>query len=180
MVRTPGEDKAPSSDQKPFSTSTTRTNQGRKRWPPGSILHCPARYGSPKISDLSFHITYYRVVVVDSWSSCRIQYTLSARSNSPAVGGNLVPKKQNGVRGASGTRGGQGSKILPYIYSSRKPGTKPVIPGSMPRTVWKPQPLWLIADWPGLVDPAPRRGYGPIPGSAIRTSTTPIKRGRKR
>ena len=90
MVRTPGADKAPSSDQNPFSPSTTRTNQGRKRWPPGSILHCPARYGSPKISDLSFHITYYRVVVVDSWSSCRIQYTTSARSSSPIVGASLV------------------------------------------------------------------------------------------
>ena len=56
-------------------------------------------------------------------------------------------------------------------------GRKRWSPGSIPpRTVWKPQPHWLIADWLGLMEPArgescpsgQRRGpatrgrYGPI------------------
>ena len=70
-----------------------------------------------------------RVVVVDStWSSCRIQYTSSAISSSQQSVENWLSKQQNGVRGASGTREGQGSELLLCIYNSNKPGTKPVTP----------------------------------------------------
>ena len=51
----------------------------------------------------------------------------------------------------------------------RKPGTKPVIPGSIPfSTVRKTHPPWMTADRLGFVERARTRGgEGPIPGSEI-------------
>ena len=51
-----------------------------------------------------------------------------------------------------------------------------------PRTVWKPQPHWQIADWLGFVEPAASR-EDRIPSTDnkfFRTSATPTNRGRKR
>ena len=68
-----------------------------------------------------------------------------------------------------------------YKYS--KVGSKRWYSGSIPpRTVWKPQPHWLVADWLGFVKP-PALGEHTIPSSetnAFFISTTPINRGRKR
>ena len=65
-----------------------------------------------------------------------------------------------------------------------------------PRTVWKTQPHWLIADWLGLMEPARGESYPPgqrrspaAPGEdsvqspdqkSLLISTTPTTRGRKR
>ena len=76
-------------------------------------------------------------------------------------------------------------------------GRKLGFPGSIPiRTVWKPEPHWLVADWRGLVEPArgerfpsgKRRGsaapeedkFPPPDQKSCHVSTTPAKRGRKR
>ena len=75
-----------------------------------------------------------------------------------------------------------GSQLLPHIYNSDEPGTdRPPPESGSSRTVWKPQPRWLTADWLGFAEPAP-------PGEDMESSpchksfnahTTRISRGRK-
>ena len=50
------------------------------------------------------------------------------------------------------------------------------------RTVWRSQPLWLIADWLGFVEPAPlEEDKAPSQNhESLRTSTTPTSQVRKR
>ena len=62
------------------------------------------------------------------------------------------------------TRGGY---FLSPHHKSRNTSSIPTIwgrkqrsPGSIPpRAVWKPQPHWLIADWLGLMEPAPGESF---------------------
>ena len=107
---------------------------------------------------------------------CEIQFR---QESAP----NWFSEQQDGVRGASGTRGAQGSKMLLYIYNSNKPGTKTMISRVDTATHGvKTQPLWLVADWLGFVEPVPpREDKVPSPDQkSFHTTTTPTNRGRKR
>ena len=61
-----------------------------------------------------------------------------------------------------------------YFHISTTPtawGRKRRCPGSIPpRTVWNPQPHWLIADWQGLMEPARRES---CPSGQRRAFTAP-------
>ena len=160
----PRDDKFPSPDQKSIHISTTPTIRGRKRKSPGSIP--PRRVWKPQPH-----------WVIADWLELIME---PARGESFPSGQRRGPAAPGEHRVSSPDQKSFHTSTTPTTR-----GRKRRSPGSIPlRTVWKPQPHLLIADWLGLMKPARgkrrewpngttsrfRRTRGakfPIPGSEI-------------
>ena len=171
----PGEDKFPSPGQKSFHISTTPTTRGRKRRSPGSIP--PRRVWKPQPN-----------WVIADW----LWLTKPARGESCPSGqrrGLAAPGEDNFPP--------PDQKSCHVSTTPANRGQKRGSLGSIPlRTVWKPQPHWLVADWLGLMEPARGESFpsgqhrGPAAPEedkfsssdqkSFHVSTTPANRGRKR
>ena len=130
----PREDKFPSPSHKPSHISTTPTTRGRKCRSPGSTP--PRRVWKPQPNYLIAN--WLRLMETSRGESCPSGH----RRGLTAPGEDRVfPRIRN-----------------PSISLQLTPttwGRKRRFPGSiLPRTVWKPQPHRLVADWLGLMEPA--------------------------
>ena len=128
-----GEYRVPSPDQKSFHISTTPTTRGRKRRPPRSITPSTVWKSQPHwlIADR-----------LELMEPARCESCPSGQCRGPAASGeDNVP-----------------SPDLKSFYISETPttaGRKLSSHGSIPpRTVWKFQLRWLIADWLELLESA--------------------------
>ena len=128
-----GEDKFPSPDQKPFHTSTTPTNRGRKRRSPESIP--PRAVWKPQLH-----------WVVADWLGLM----------EPARGESCPSGKRRGPAASGEDRlPSPGQKSIHTCITPTTRERKRRSPGSIPRhAVWKPQPHCLISDWLGLTESA--------------------------
>ena len=128
----PGEDRVSSPDEKFFHISTTPTTRGRKRRSPGSIP--PRTVWRPQPHWLAAD-------ELGLMEPARGEGCPSGQRRGPAAPGEdrvLSPDHKSFNISTTLTTWG------------RKRGS----PGSiLPRTVWKPQRHWLIADWMGLMEP---------------------------
>ena len=169
----PGEEKFPSSGQKPSHSSTTPTTRERNRRfypvdtaPQGVITPTPLR-----------HCLWAEAHV----ASARRELPLWPTRGSPAPGRVKLPSTKTFRISTTPTRRGR---------NRRSPGSIP------PRRVCKPQPHWVIADGLGLMQPArgescpsgqrrssaaPEEDKFPSPGQKpFYFPTTPTTRGRHR
>ena len=121
----PGEDMVSPTDHKSFHISTTPTTWGRKRRSPGAIP--PRTVWKPQPHRL-----------VTDWLGLI----------EPARGESCPSGQRRGRRTREGLGLIPGLEILTYLYNSNNLGTEAEIPRVIPpRTVWKPQPHLLVADW---------------------------------
>ena len=124
----------PCPDEKSFDLSTTPNQRRRKRRSLGTI---PVR-------TMGKHQPHW--VITDWLGSC------SQRSAITAPLANVeVPPHPGRIGSHPRIRNPSISLQLTPTSWGRKRGS----PGSiLPRTVWKPQPHWLVPDWLGLMEPA--------------------------
>ena len=185
----PGEDKVPPPDHESFQTSTNSTSLGRKRWSPESIasrtvwkprfvgLATPGEDKVQSSDGKSFYTSTTPTYRGRTW--CPPGQYRPARCGNPNLG--FVEPASSATRAGYGPI--PGSAIFHVSTTPTNRGRQRWSSRSIPpRTVWKPQPHWLIADWLGFVKP-PAPGEYTIPSSeqnAFLTSTTPVNRGRKR
>ena len=138
----PGEVKFLSPDQKLFHISTNPTTREQERRSPESMP--PRKVWNPKPNCL-----------LASW----LRLMEPARGESTPSGQRRGPAAPEDNRLPSP---GQKSFHISTTPTSRarKRGPRSI----PPRTVWKPQPNWLVADWLGLMEPAGGEGCPSIQG----------------
>ena len=130
----PREDKFPSPHQKPLLISKIITTRGRKRRSPGRYR--PAWCGNS-------NPTGWLLIGRGSWSQRVARVASLAEAEVPRHPGRIGSHPWIRNRSIS-------PQLTPTTWG-RKRGSHGSI---LPRTVWKPQPNWLVADWLGLVEPA--------------------------
>ena len=126
----PGDDEFPSPDQK--SIQTTHKPGDENGDPP--VRYRPARCGN-------LNPIGWLLIGWGSWSQRAARVALRADVDVLPHPGRI----------GSHPRIKNPSKSLQFQTQGRKRRSPASIP---PRTVWKPQPQWLVADWLGLMAPA--------------------------
>ena len=135
----PAKDRVFSLDFKSFRIHTTPTTPGRKRRSPGSIP--PRTVWKPQPH-----------WVIADWLGLKER----ARARVAPLANVEVPPHMGRLWSYPRIRNPSVSLHLTPITWGRKRGS----PGSiLPRTVWKPLPHWLVADWLGLMEPADGEGF---------------------
>ena len=128
----PGEDRLSSPEYKSFTISTAPTTRGRKRRSPGSIP--PRRVWKPQPHWL-----------VADWMGLM----------EPARGESCSSGQRRGLAAPREAMFPSPDQKSFHISPTPTPrGQKRTSPGSIPlRTVWKPQPHLMVADWLRLMEP---------------------------
>ena len=130
----PGGDKVPSLHEKSIYIPTTPKSRGRKRRSPGSIQ--PRKVWKPQPKWL-----------VANW----LRLTEPVRGESCPSGQRRVPATPGDDKVSSRDR-----KAFEISTTPTTRGRNRSSPWSIPpRSVWKPQPHWVVADWMRLMQPAP-------------------------
>ena len=129
----PGED--PFLDDKSFQISTTPTTRDENGDSPGRYRSAPCGYLNP---------TGWLLIGWGSWSQRAGRVAPRANVNVPPHPGRMSSHPPT-------------KKSFPICTTPTNRGRKCTPPRSIPpRTVWKPQPHWHLADWLGLMEPARR------------------------
>ena len=134
----PGEDKFPSSGQKSFHISTTPSNRGRKCRSPGSMP--PRKVWIPQ----------------PNWMFANwLRLMEPARGESAPLANVEVSPYRGRIWSYPRNRNPFISlQLTPLSFGQplRSPGLV------LPRTMWNPQPHWLVADWLGVMEPVGGEG----------------------